>query len=117
RTVIRACNRLEELGIVKQFDLKSDGGDRRQSSNAIVIQPFKKSEKVESFPTKKSEVTPEMSRHKAQEPIKLLKPNKHNTNTYVEEHSSTSKQPESTEQERLQTPYQQFASTVRQFGG
>jgi len=85
RTVIRVCNRLESLGIVKQHDLKRDGGDRRQSSNAIVIQPFKKVDKPSEQNAQESDVapfvTPEMSRHKAQEPIKLLKPNKHNTDT------------------------------------
>ncbi|MFE6170240.1 hypothetical protein ACFVP8_20525 [Viridibacillus arvi] len=38
RTVRRACNTLESLGIIKQYALKRHNGDRRQSSNAIVIQ-------------------------------------------------------------------------------
>lgn len=37
RTIIRVCNRLEELGIIKQYETKRDGGDRRQSTNVIVI--------------------------------------------------------------------------------
>lgn len=39
RTVIRVCNRLEALGIIKQYELrrKSDG---QQTSNAIVVMPF-----------------------------------------------------------------------------
>jgi DNA-binding Lrp family transcriptional regulator len=38
RTVIRVCNRLESLGIIKQYELrrKSDG---QQTSNAIVVLP------------------------------------------------------------------------------
>ncbi|OMC80916.1 helix-turn-helix domain-containing protein [Viridibacillus sp. FSL H8-0123] len=38
RTVIRACDQLEALGIVKQYETKRHNGDRRRSSNAIVIQ-------------------------------------------------------------------------------
>lgn len=37
RTVVRACNLLEELGIIKQHELKRHNGDQRQSSNAIVF--------------------------------------------------------------------------------
>lgn len=37
RTVIRACNRLEALGIIEQYPTKRIKGDRRQSSNIIVI--------------------------------------------------------------------------------
>ncbi|WP_342540961.1 helix-turn-helix domain-containing protein [Heyndrickxia sp. FSL K6-6286] len=40
RTVIRACNRLESLGIIKQYKRKRETGDRRQTSNRIVIQPI-----------------------------------------------------------------------------
>lgn len=39
RTVIRACQRLEELGIIRQYEMKRKS-DMRQTSNAIVIQPF-----------------------------------------------------------------------------
>lgn len=38
RTVIRVCQRLEALGIIKQYETKRDGGDRRQSTNVIVVQ-------------------------------------------------------------------------------
>ncbi|MBK3496452.1 helix-turn-helix domain-containing protein [Viridibacillus sp. YIM B01967] len=41
RTVRRACNTLETLGIIKQYALKRHNGDCRQSSNAIVIQASK----------------------------------------------------------------------------
>lgn len=37
RTVIRACQRLESLGIVVQYELYRHNGDKRQSSNAIVF--------------------------------------------------------------------------------
>lgn len=39
RTVIRACNRLEALGIIRQYERRRETGDRRQTSNLIVIQP------------------------------------------------------------------------------
>lgn len=38
RTIIRACNRLESLGIIKQYKRMRETGDRRQTSNLIVIQ-------------------------------------------------------------------------------
>ncbi|GIN58113.1 hypothetical protein J8TS2_24320 [Lederbergia ruris] len=76
RTVIRACNRLEALGIIKQYETKRDGGDRRQSTNVIVVQAAKpvinydevvrnsdeQTDHAESAQT--NEVTPDMSRHK-----------------------------------------------------
>ena len=37
RTVVRACNALESLGIIVQHELKRHKGDKRQSSNAIVF--------------------------------------------------------------------------------
>ncbi|MGE7624818.1 helix-turn-helix domain-containing protein [Viridibacillus sp. NPDC096237] len=37
RTVRRACNLLEDLGIIKQYSTKRHKGDKRQSTNAIVI--------------------------------------------------------------------------------
>ncbi len=41
RTVIRVCNRLESLGIIRQYERKRESGDRRQTSNLIVIVPAK----------------------------------------------------------------------------
>lgn len=38
RTVIRACQVLEDLGIIKQYEMKRSK-DMQQTSNAIVIQP------------------------------------------------------------------------------
>lgn len=37
RTVIRACNALEALGVIVQYSTKRAGADRRQSTNAIVF--------------------------------------------------------------------------------
>ena len=37
RTVIRACDLLESLGIIVQYELMRHNGDKRQSSNAIVF--------------------------------------------------------------------------------
>lgn len=37
RTVRRACNLLEDLGVIKQHSTKRHNGDKRQSTNAIVI--------------------------------------------------------------------------------
>lgn len=39
RTIIRICNRLEELGIIRQYETRRVKGDKRRASNAIVIQP------------------------------------------------------------------------------
>lgn len=37
RTVVRICNRLEALGVIAQYEMKREFGDKRQSSNAIVF--------------------------------------------------------------------------------
>ena len=39
RTIIRVCNKLEKLGIIRQYERKRKTGDRRQTSNLIVILP------------------------------------------------------------------------------
>lgn len=41
RTAIRSCNRLEALGIIVQHETRRVTGDKRQSSNIIVIQAIK----------------------------------------------------------------------------
>jgi DNA-binding Lrp family transcriptional regulator len=54
RTIIRVCQRLEELGIIRQYELrrKSDG---QQTSNAIVIMPvFRNSEELLRVPKEQS---------------------------------------------------------------
>ncbi|MFP7226174.1 helix-turn-helix domain-containing protein [Priestia filamentosa] len=43
RTIIYVCNRLEEIGIIRQYAMKRRS-DMQQTSNAIVIQPAKPSE-------------------------------------------------------------------------
>lgn len=40
RTAIRACQRLEALGIIKQYETRRQKKDRRQAPNIIVLQPF-----------------------------------------------------------------------------
>ncbi|AHZ50959.1 TPA: helix-turn-helix domain-containing protein [Bacillus thuringiensis] len=56
RTVIRACQHLESLGIIKQLEMKRKS-DMRQTSNIIVIQPiFTKDEFVTEAPTKTVEI-------------------------------------------------------------
>src|SRR5699024_1094823 len=44
RTAIRSCKRLEALGIIVQHETRRIKGDRRRSSNVIVIASFRKSE-------------------------------------------------------------------------
>jgi DNA-binding Lrp family transcriptional regulator len=48
RTVIRVCQQLEEMGIIRQYEMKRKS-DMRQTSNAIVIQPVE--EKKEELVT------------------------------------------------------------------
>ena len=56
RTVIRACQHLELLGIIKQLEMKRKS-DMRQTSNIIVIQPIiTKEEFVTEDPTKNAEI-------------------------------------------------------------
>jgi len=40
RTIVRVCNRLEDLGVIRQYTRKRETGDRRQTSNLIVILPI-----------------------------------------------------------------------------
>lgn len=37
RTIVRACNKLVDLGIIVQYETKRHRGDKRQSTNAIVF--------------------------------------------------------------------------------
>lgn len=50
KTVTRACQHLESIGVIKQHELKRHNGDRRRSSNAIVFVPVKPMKK-ENVPT------------------------------------------------------------------
>jgi Helix-turn-helix domain len=65
RTIIRVCKKLESLGIIRQYERRRETGDRRQTSNLIVIQPAK------------SDVTPEC--HTKETPTRNS-----NNNTYKE---------------------------------
>ena len=69
RTVIRACQLLERLGIIRQYEMKRKS-DMQQTSNAIVIQPF-----IDEF---SENVTQEVS-HQENNSIIL----KHNNNNNV----------------------------------
>lgn len=42
RTAIRACNRMEALGVIEQHETKRVKGDRRQATNIIVIKAVSK---------------------------------------------------------------------------
>ncbi|MGE6549564.1 MULTISPECIES: helix-turn-helix domain-containing protein [Bacillus cereus group] len=56
RTVIRVCQHLESLGIIKQLEMKRKS-DMRQTSNIIVIQPIIAVEQlVTEAPTKNAEI-------------------------------------------------------------
>lgn len=93
RTVIRVCQRLEALGIIKQYETKRDGGDWRQSSNVIVVMPVEQvvEQSVRNTDSAQpNEVTPDMSRHKA--PSKKLN-NIIKDNTYASASPSGSSQP------------------------
>lgn len=50
RTAIRSCQRLEALGIIKQYETRRLTGDRRQAANIIVIQPIKLNEQENLSP-------------------------------------------------------------------
>jgi hypothetical protein len=49
RTIIRVCNRLEALGVIRQLPMKR-ASDMQQTSNAIVIQPVKTDDVVLNVP-------------------------------------------------------------------
>ncbi|MED3084668.1 helix-turn-helix domain-containing protein [Bacillus toyonensis] len=56
RTVIRACQHLESLGMIKQLEMKRKS-DMRQTSNIIVIQPIIMEEQIViQAPTKSAEI-------------------------------------------------------------
>lgn len=74
RTIIRVCNRLESLGIISQRVRKRQTGDRRQTSNLIVINDSEQSSE---------NGTPEC--HTQETPIKSL-----NNNTYLDTGASAS---------------------------
>lgn len=60
RTAIRACNKLERFGMIKQYETRRVKGDKRRSVNIIVIQPFEDISQL----TKKSQGAVTMESHK-----------------------------------------------------
>ncbi|MEW4281739.1 helix-turn-helix domain-containing protein [Priestia megaterium] len=77
RTVIRACQALEEAGIIRQYEMKRKS-DMQQTSNAIVIMPIEAT--VEQVP-----VTQERAQMTHQEDKTFLKQNPKNINTTRED--------------------------------
>lgn len=57
RTVIRVCNRLEALGIIRQYEIARPT-DKRQTSNAIVIVPIEQPQQADVTPEASGNVTP-----------------------------------------------------------
>lgn len=82
RTIIRVCKKLESLGIIRQYERKRATGDRRQTSNLIVILPA-----VEQAQEK--HVTPEC--HTQETPERNYKTN-YLVNTYSQQASKYVKQ-------------------------
>lgn len=72
RTIIRVCNRLEALGIIRQYEIARPT-DKRQTSNAIVIQPI---EQADVTPEPTGNVTPKKT-------TSSLKQNRYVYNTYA----------------------------------
>lgn len=60
RTVIRACNQLEGLGIIRQYEMKRTS-DMRQTVNAIVIQPIQGEQQASVTQETPESVTPKNS--------------------------------------------------------
>jgi DNA-binding MarR family transcriptional regulator len=96
RTVIRVCNRLEALGIIRQYEIARPT-DKRQTSNAIVIQPQKPVETANVTPEATGNVTPNKT-------TSSLKQNSYVYNTYASQVL-----PQSI------TPYVRFKNTVGYF--
>lgn len=91
RTIIRVCNKLERLGIIRQYTRMRKTGDRRQTSNLIVILPaVEPSQKKHGAPERHSKektrklqekhVTPE--RHTEEAPARSSNNNYLLNNTY-----------------------------------
>lgn len=93
RTIIRVCNRLESLGIIRQYTRMRETGDRRQTSNKIVIQSVKCNDAV----TNETHVMGDLS---SQETPSINSKNNIINNTYASAPSS---------------PYARFLSMVNYF--
>ena len=80
RTVIRACQTLESLGVIVQHELKRHNGDRRQSASAIVFVDVRDGVKGTKS---QRDVTPEC--HTVDTPINTPNKTINNKDTYITE--------------------------------
>jgi len=76
KTVTRICLWLEELGIIKQHEMKR-ASDMRQTSNAIVIQPLESKENETNISLESDKQMPEVSDQKNKTFLKQLHNIKH----------------------------------------
>lgn len=68
RTIIRVCQQLEQMGIIRQYEMKRKT-DMQQTSNAVVIQPVQKenvTQEKNEKPVKPSTQKQEMSHQRKQ---------------------------------------------------
>ena len=78
RTIIRVCNRLETLGIIRQYNLKREN-DLLQTVNAIVILPIDN----DTEPPITQHVTPAPADFVTPKSLIILKQKKEIKNTYI----------------------------------
>ncbi|WP_439847875.1 helix-turn-helix domain-containing protein [Priestia megaterium] len=71
-TIIRVCNHLEDLGIIKQLEMKRSS-DMKQTSNAVIIQPIQTEESVKEINQIEENATQESSKMQHQENKTFLK--------------------------------------------
>lgn len=71
-TIIRVCNHLENLGIIKQLEMKRSS-DMKQTSNAVIIQPIQTEESVKETNHIEESATQENSKMQHQENKTFLK--------------------------------------------
>ena len=71
-TIIRACNHLEDLGIIKQLEMKRSS-DMKQTSNAVIIQPIQTEESVKEINQIEENATQESSKMQHQKNKTFLK--------------------------------------------
>lgn len=71
-TIIRVCKHLEDLGIIKQLEMKRRS-DMKQTSNAVIIQPIQKDEPMEEINQIEQNTTQENSKMQHQENKIFLK--------------------------------------------
>ena len=75
-TIIRACKHLEDLGIIKQLEMKRSS-DMKQTSNAIIIQPIQKDEPVREINQIEQNTTQENSHQENKTFLKQIHNIKH----------------------------------------